>query len=559
MLTRTRSVIFAIALTAAWGQNPKEVITQHNDNLRTGAYTGESFLTPLNVRPSTFGKLNFSIAVDGQIYAQPLYIQVVQRPDGAKNAVIVATENNQLYAFDADSGTQLWRTGPEKFGQPVDAPTNNQGAPCRDIRSKIGITASPAIDPQPGANRKIYLVSKTIFQGQIVYNLHAVNANTGAVVQTIKIQSSDPKLPFNAAKELNRAGLLLSDGVVYVAFGAHCDYQPYHGFVFAYTAANFSPAGVYCSTCATPQSNGGGIWQAGNGVAADEQGSVYFMTGNGTNGPGDFCDSFIKLRRRNGGLEVQNTFTAPNPKFLTSCDLDLGSSGPLLLPQDRVVGGGKEGTFYVLSRALAQQQQFQGTFDQYEGPTQDPNNQCAVDGQLLSHVQASRPHIHGSPVLRANAHGSDSRVYVWGEKDFLRGYTYRNGGFDTNQVLQSQEKLQNGSMPGGILSLSSSGNTNAILWAAHPIKSCSDRTSSADANEGPQPGILIAFDADNLQHVLWDSCMNEGRDGFGGNGKLAKFVPPTVANGKVYMAIWDLSNVAGNVVKGRILVYGKLQ
>jgi len=506
----------------AWSQF-SGVLTQHNDNSRTGANLNETILNASNVNVIQFGKL-FTRPVDGQIYAQPLYVGNVDIPGhGLHNVVYVVTQNNSVYAFDADDPATVGPYWQVNVGPSVpDQDTN-----CRDdLQPAIGITGTPVIDL---SNKAIYLVAKTKENNSYFQRLHALDLSTGqqkpgspAVVQA-SIQgsgdgSSNGTLTFNALRQLNRPGLLLLNGVVYVAFGSHCDVIPYHGWVFAYDALTLRQVAVWNTT---PDDGMSGIWQSGQGLAADASGSIYLMTGNGSFsahvGGSAYGESFIKLATP--GLDLMDYFTPKNFDSLNGNDLDLGAAGPLLIPgTNRLIGGGKEGMFYLLDtnnmgHFNASRDQVIQSFQVTGGPINNP--------------------IHGSPVYWDSPnHGP--LVYVWGDTDTLKAFSYFNGAFQASPVMAGTIRQGSAIGPhvvfGGMLSLSAKGSVSGtgIVWAS--------RSSGGDANPSTQPGVLHAFDASDLSIELWNSKLNGSRDGF---GNFAKFSPPTIANGRVYLATFS--------------------
>src|SRR5438309_1377372 len=349
--------------SASSAQTP--VLTQHNNNARTGAYTTETVLTPANVNQTTFGKL-FSYPVDGRIYAQPLYVPNVSiTGKGTHNVIFIATEHDSVYAFDADSNggsnsSPLWQITllDAAHGAASGATTVPNGdISSADLVPEIGITGTPVIDTATGT---LYVVGKTKEGGTYVQRLHALNISSGAEKfgGPVTLSASVPGtgngasggvLNFDSKWQLNRAALLLQNGVVYVAFGSHGDNGPWHGWVLSYNAATLSQLSAYCST---PNGLGSGVWMAGTGLAADVIDSVnkpfgrmFIPTGNGsfnatppyTNSM-NYGDDIIRLDLSGGTLTVQDSFTPFNQDALNSADDDLASGGVLLLP-DQSVGG----------------------------------------------------------------------------------------------------------------------------------------------------------------------------------------------------------------------------
>ncbi len=499
------------------------VLTSHNDNARTGANLQETQLTTSNVSVSTFG-LIFKRPVDGEIYAQPLVLPGVSIPgQGVHDVVFVATMNDSVYAFDAAdpaADKPLWSVSfldPANGVTPVDH--TDVGWACgtyMDISGHIGILSTPVIDEAAGT---IYVVAKTKENvTDQVYRLHALDLTTGAerpgspVVLSAQVPgegdgSQGGMIAFDPVVENQRPAITLANGLVYIAFSAYCDTGLYHGWVLGYDAKTLAQQVVFNDT---PGGEAGGIWMSGQGLSIDEVGDVYLLTGNGTfdgniAGGTNFGSTFLKL---SPDLGVIDWFTPYNVEELNEGDLDLGSSGALLVPGTSLaIGGGKGGYLYVLDR---------GDLGHWNS---------ADDSQIVQSIQVTNAHIHGSPIVWDLPTGK--LVYVWGEYGHLNGYQLM--GTQLQQVGQSAVVAPDG-MPGGMLSLSANGTTpgTGIVWATHPL--------TGDANQAVRPGILQAFDAADLTKVLWDSQQNAGRDDFGNFGK---FAPPTVANGKVYLATFS--------------------
>jgi len=317
------------------------VLTANGDNNRTNANLHESHLTPQNVRPNSFGKLG-AFPADGQIYAQPLYVSNLLFPNGAAhNVLFITTMHNTVYAYDADmpsAGGLLWQVN---LGQPF--PTTLWNAPYTDISPEIGILGTGAIDLDSGV---LYVVAETLQNGAALFSLHALDLRTGAermngpVAITAQGSGSGAGslggvIPFDPGQHMQRPGLLLSNGAVYVAFGSHMDQSPWHGWVMSYDASDLTAQrGVFLTT---PNGEGGAVWQSGRGLAADDVGSVYSMTGNGDfDGVGDFGESFVKLWGASAALA--DWFTPANWKALTDVDADL-STGPAVIPGTHQIVG----------------------------------------------------------------------------------------------------------------------------------------------------------------------------------------------------------------------------
>jgi hypothetical protein len=287
-----------------------DVLTFHNDNLRTALNAQEEILTPANVNANQFGRL-FSYPVDGYIYAQPLYKAGVNMNGIRHNVVFAATENDSVYAFDADQpdpakgGGMLWHRSFVATNAGI-TPVPYQDIGSSDIVPFAGITGTPVIDPASGT---LYVVAKTKEVrpdgAHYVHTLYALDTNTGAdrikpvtIGDTMLVAGNyidDTKIvvagegqgqatgkpglvPFNSMRALQRPSLVLSHGVVYVSFASHGDNQPYHGWVIAYGAEDLSLRSWFNTS---PDNGLGGIWQSGGGPAVDAQGNLFFSTGNG--------------------------------------------------------------------------------------------------------------------------------------------------------------------------------------------------------------------------------------------------------------------------------------
>jgi len=526
------AVLGAIAVTATIVAQTS-VTTQHNDIARTGANLSEAILTTTNVNISQFGKL-FERPVDDEIYGQPLYVDGLDIPGvGLRDVVFVATNNDSVYAFDASNpaaATPLWFvnfTNPAAGIVPV--ARTDVGQACGtyvDFAGRIGIGGTPVIDP---VSQTIYFVTRTKENGIFVQRLHALDIRNGTerpgsplliqanVTGTGDGRDAQNNIAFNARTHNQRAALLLDHGVVYVSWASYCDQGPYHGWILGYDASTLQQVMVYNTS---PDGGLAGIWQSGGGLAADPTGNIYALTGNGSFngdvGGRNFGNSFIKVSP--SGTLV-DWFTPFNWSFLNATDEDLGIQNALLVPNTNlVVGGGKEGVMYVLDRNNL-------------GHYRSGNN-----SQIVQSFQASTAtRMNGAPVFW-NSPAYGPAIYVWPAGDPLKVFRLVNGVFVTPASAQGTV-LAPGGMPGGMLSLSANGSApgTGILWAT--------LSRSGDANHTSRPGILRAFDASNVTRELWNSQQNATRDTL---GLFSKFSPPTIADGKVFVA--TLSN--------KLVVYG---
>jgi len=515
------------------------VWTQHNDNGRSGWNSKETKLTPALLSatamqngqrvPSLFGKL-FVHDLDDQSYSQPLYVPGLMMSVDKKvhNVVFVTTVNNSVYAFDADDkdangGKPLWHTNvtPRGARPPNVADMNNQGV-CsgkyRNFAYNMGIAGTPVIDVGKNA---IYFVARTEENNnQFFQRIHALDIRSGKEIlggpKTIAAQYQGSS--FNAFNENQRAALALVNGVVYVAWASHCDGLSYKGWILGFSASNL---GLVSSWNDEPNGGEGGIWQAGQGPAADSAGNLYVLTGNGNwdPGAGDYGMSALKLHPTSqGSLSVKDYFTPMNHAELNEGDTDLGSAGALLVPGTHtLIGGGKEGILYVIDT------------NHMGHVNYNPTEFAATFGP-----QNETHHIHGSPIFFVGG-SSTQYLYLWGENDGLRAFRY--GGTQTAAKSLFNSPISGTGMPGGFLSGSSNGTSDGIVWALTP--------SIGDSTNNSVPGSLLAFDATKFapsganapdwMNLLWSSDGFPARDSV---GYYAKFTYPTVANGKVYVVGW---------------------
>jgi outer membrane protein assembly factor BamB len=514
------------------------VYTRSNDNSRTGQNLQETILTPAIVNSTNFGKL-YTIPTDGQIYAQPLYVSNLAIAGGTHNVVFVASMLNTVYALDADTGTTLWT---HNYGSPI-IPQDVEFDQNISWVTRLGILGTPVIDP---ATNYMYFVSgaqpadgtKTFS-----YNLNAIDITTGLPVNgspvVINATYSTPDLTaplvFNPQMQNPRPGLALANGNVYIAFASHEDAPPYHGFVMAYSTSTLAQTAVYSDTTTGTL---GGIWNAGQAPAVDTAGNLYISTGNGSFGttPNNLVqtgNSFIKLSPT---LQLLDYFTPYNSATMNTSDLDLGSSGLLLIPNTSyVLGGGKQGVLYLAdTNGMGE---FNASSDQVRQEFQ------AVYGVGTSH-------IHGGPVY-FNSDQNGPTTYVWGENDVLRGFLFNatTGLLNTTPFAKSTMTApvtnNDGAMPGGFLAISANGQNNGILWASTPY--------NGNAVVTTVQGVLYAFNADTLS-LLWSDKTNDARDEI---GNFAKYVPPLVANGKLYMATFGA--LGTNDGSGALVIYGLLK
>ena len=349
----------------------QDVLTFHYNNARTGLNRSETILTPSNVNPTSFGKL-FTLTVDGKVDAQPLYLSAVPITGGSThNLLIVATENDSVYAFDADTGSLIWHITTLKSGE---TPSDDRG--CSQVTPEIGITSTPVISRPTGSNGVIYVVAMSKdSSGNYHQRLHALNATNGKELYKGPVDitaqypgtgdnSSGGYVIFDPAQYFERSALLLLNDVVYLAWSSHCDIRPYTGWIMGYSATTLAQSTVLN---VTPNGNSGAIWGSGTGLAADDLGNIFFLDANGTFDTtlnssgfprsGDYGNAFIRLTTT-GGLAVADYFEMFNGEQESDDDVDLGSGGAILLPPIRystgtlelAVGAGKDTNLYVVNR-----------------------------------------------------------------------------------------------------------------------------------------------------------------------------------------------------------------
>src|ERR1035441_7253841 len=489
-----------------------DVLTQHNDNTRTGVNLRETLLTPQNVTKARFGML-FKRVVDDQLYTQPLIVTGVEVGGGTHDIVYVTTVNNSVYAFDANDAAAeapIWHVN---FGLPANMHSANFG--CLDINGHMGIIGTPVIDKVRGVLYVVALTRAGAVTGPntgYTQRLHALDLATGADLpeSPVAIQAPD----FNALMQNQRPALMLANGMVYVGYASHCDKDPYHGFLMAYDAKTLTQVAVFNSS---PTGSEASFWQSGQGPAADAEGNVYAVTGNGTwDGIRNFSESFLKFTPQ---LKLLDWFTPTNHFALDKADNDLNSSGATLIPGTHLaVGGGKEGVLYTLD-------------------TQKLGH--LGDEHALQHFKATASHLHS--LVYWESAKSGNLLYVWGQRDTAKVYKLTGDKFsETPEVMRD---VPNEGHPGAMLSLSSNGNKDGILWAAIH--------ATGDSWHESRPGVLHAYDADDIRRELWNSLEMPARDDC---GEYSKMAPPTVANGRVYLASFGTENVG----TGQFCVYGPL-
>jgi len=516
-------------------RNPQtvSVLTQHNDNTRAGWNANETALTTRNVNLPHFGAL-FSLPVDDHVYAQPLVVGSVAIANPSRNVVYVATVNNTLYAYDGDDGRRYWQRNFTAPGMRPPRATDMTGA-CggnyNNFAGNIGIVGTPVID---AARQVVYFVARsTSGSGTFVQDLHAVSIVSGSDVAGSPVRvtatasgngdgSVNNVIVFDAQTQDQRQALTLVNGTVYVTYSSHCDWGPYHGWILGYDAATLQQRAVYSDT---PNGSAGGLWESGMGMAADAQGSLFVVTGNGTVGEGgdptnltNRGHSALKLTPSGSTLQVSSYFTPADYQAANDADLDYGTMGSLLIPNSSYFfTGSKDGTLYLLNK------------DDMGGVSSTNQVQQVIPLGSSANMHCQAAYYQG---------GTQEFVYVWSENDVLRAIPFDRG---SNLLDRSREIHFTAGGPtgqsGAVLSVSSNGATagTAILWAAY--------ASTGDAESVVTPGILRAFDAMDVTRELWNSQQNPARDGA---GTYAKFSAPTIANGHVYLPTFS----------NKVVVYG---
>jgi len=486
-----------------------QMTTSQYDNARTGAYLSETTLTPQNVNPQQFGKL-FTMKVDGDVYAQPLFLGDVEIPGkGRHDVLFVATEHDSVYAFDAygNPSTPLWQVSFLKNGATT---VPAYAVQCPFIEPEVGITSTPVIDAKTGT---LYVLSRTEQTHVLTSNLyhqhlHALAVTTGvekfggpvemqASVHGKGYGSNGGTLSFDPLRENPRAALLLANGTVYLTWASSCDVGSYHGWVMAYDAQTLKQKSVFNTS---PDADDGGIWASDTGPAADKDGNVFVSTGNGyfdvNQGGRDYGDALLKLSGQS--LKPADYFAPYNTNELNAHDDDLGSGGPMLLPDQTgdhphlLVIGGKAPLMYVLDR--------------------DHLGHYRLGSNL--HAVQTIPTVGG--IFGSMAYWNH-HVFVLSNGDSLRDYEVKNGKL-TQRAIGSFRLSDHAATP----TVSANGDKNGIVWVV----------SSKGWNSADRTAVLHASDASNIAHELYNSGQNAARDRA---GMSLRFNIPTVVNGHVYV------------------------
>lgn len=488
----------------------QDVLTYHNNNLRNGWNSAEKLLTPANVNAANFGKL-FTVETDGRVDAQPLYLSAITISGVVHNLLIVATEHDSVYAYDADTGAKLWHMSTLKAGE-----TSSDNRGCSQVTPEIGITSTPVITRRASGNPVIYVVAMSKDgSGNYHQRLHALDATNGSELfqgpAEIHAQypghgdsSSNGYVIFEPGQYKERAGLLLLNGTIYLAWASHCDYRPYTGWVMGYNASTLAQTTVLNLT---PNGSEGAIWGSGAGMASDGSGNIFLLDANGDfdttlnasefPSNGNYGNAFLRLTTA-GKLAVADYFEMYNEAGENGSDIDLGSGGTLLLNEndatgttwELAVGAGKDGNLYLVNRTNM------GKFHPGSNEIyQELKN--ALPGGVWSMPAAFDGRVYYGPV--------GSPILAFGFSDAKLG---------AKPVAKTANAF---GYPGATPSISSNGGLDAILWAV----------------ENTSPAVLHAYNASSLVQIYDSNQAAGGRDHFGSGNK---FITPTIANGKVYVA-----------------------
>lgn len=511
----THTATLALTLQGAAMTSAPDVTTWHYDLARDGLNSQETTLTPANVNSTQFGKIGF-LSVDAKVDAQPLFLANVVINNTLHNILYVATEHASVYAFDADTGTQLWHISVLGSSE-----TTSDDHGCGQITPEIGITSTPVIDRKSGPNGTLFTVAMSKdSSGNYHQRLHALDLTTGSELTGSPTEifatypgtgdnSQSGNVVFNPSQYAERAALLLLNGTLYTSWTSHCDIGAYTGWIIAYNEVSLQQTAVLNLT---PNGREGSVWMAGAGMAADSTGFIYLLDANGTFDTAldsnafpshqNFGNAMLKLSTSAGKLTVADYFESSNGIPDSNADLDLGSGGALLLPDQTdangtvrhlIVGAGKDQTIYLADRDNLGKYNSSSTNNIYQ----------QLSGALTGMVYSSPAYFNGV-------------LYYAADGDSLKAFPITNARLATSASSATAVKFPH---PGPTPTVSANGTQNGIVWALE---------SSLNS-----PGVLHAYDPANLTHELYNSNQAaSGRDSFG-NGN--KFIVPLVVNGKVYI------------------------
>ncbi len=485
------------------------VLTWHNDNSRTGVNSSETSLTLSNVNPQKFGKVAF-FSTDGAVDAQPLYVSGLKVNGATRNVLFVATEQDYVYAKQADTGEWLWKTSLLKSGE-----TFSDDRGCDQIPNNIGVTSTPVIDLSKGPHGAIYVVSMSKdSSGKYHQRINALDLVTGAQLfgGPTEITASYPgsgenssngKVTFDPAQYAERAALLEWNGAIYTTWTSHCDDPPYTGWLIGYDASTLKQTSVLNFT---PNGDEGSIWMSGAGPAAygsrmflvDANGSFdTALDSSGFPGNKDFGNAAIVLSQNDNGLYVSDYYTTDTTVQQSNTDTDFGSGGILLLPtltdssgvnHVLAVAAGKDHNIYLMDRYNM------GKYHPGGGYVYQVLSQALPNGEW------------GAPAY------FDNKIYYGGVQDNLKAFSISKAKLDGTPASHSARSFV---YPGTIPSISSNASSDAIVWAL-----------SHDSSPN-----LYAYNAANLSDQLYSSTAT--RDQFGHN--IGHFVTPMIAGGRVYV------------------------
>ncbi len=518
LILSTVSLAAALIIRCALPAYSQNVLIYHNNLARTGLNSSETILTPANVNSASFGKL-FTIAVDGKVDAEPLYLSAVTVNGAVHNLLIIPTEHDSVYAFDADTGAQLWQITTLAPGE-----TTSDARSCDQVTPEIGITSTPLITRPANSNPVIYVVAMSKdATANYHHRLHALDATTGAELHNGPVEikakfpgtgdnSSGGFVIFDPGQYKERAGLLGFNGIIYLAFSSHCDFRPYTGWIMGYNAHTLAQTTILN---VTPNGNEGAIWGAGAGMASDGT-SIFLLDANGAfdttlnaagfPADGDYGNAFLKLSTA-GKLAVADYFQMSNESSENGNDIDLGSGGTLLVNQtdsagvvwNLAVGAGKDTNLYVVNRNNM------GKFN--------PNG-----NQIYQELDGVLPGgVWSMPAYFNNA------IYYGPVGSPILAFQFQNAKLLAAPVARTTTSF---AYPGATPSISANGVRNGIVWAA----------------ENTNPAVLHAYNALTLTELYNSNQAANGRDHFGvGN----KFITPMIAHGKVYVGTTNGVGVFG--------------
>ena len=538
--------LIAAAFAVVTGLNVRaavSVLTYQYDNTRAGANTNETILTPANVNTNSFGKL-FQYPVDGYVYGQPLIVPNVSIPGkGTHDIVYVVTEHDSVYAYDADTKVNIpyWQTSFINLPNTNTIPTGaGTILPNNNITPEVGITCTPVIDL---VLQTLFVEARTkVISGGVTnyyHMLHALDITTGlersnspaniaatnypgvggpnGTISGVTVPDSDGAghVLWNELQEQNRSGLLLLNGQVYISYAQPGDIIPWHGWLFSYNETNLTQTSVIN---VTPNGGAGGFWMGGGAPAADTNGFIYANTGNGdfNAASNNYGDSYVKFSTTNGILQVVDYFTPFNQSYLQSQDLDVSSSGMLLLPdavgngthRHLMFGGSKNNTEFLIDR-------------------DNLGHISASSDQIVQAISNSAPNAKAANMNFASPAYFNGSIYVAANGLGVKAYAITNAAINTNATSTSIATFSKSATP----TIAANGTSNGIVWMLNID------------GFGNSAAVLYALNATNLSQQLYSSAQFSSRDAA---GIAVHFTAPSVANGKVYVPGKGTMTVYGN-------------